>query len=533
MYRLKPLTPLLWLMGLFWCFSAFAQEKESNCLPGTDCRQEEEKCPPGANCPAKKKPQFTLSPETVTVTSGFQNGAVSLEPTKTVIDLTKFESSGSVDRVEDVLKHMTGIDVIQPTGGADPQQIVLMRGFDDSRFQVAINGRPMTGPTAGADTFVDWSSLTTQDIERIEIIRGSASARYENATGGVINIITKKGRKDASMVPKSSAEISYSSFNTLTSKASVSGGIGKLGYFINFGSRNSDGFLRNNYQNGNNYGGRLDYSFPWKGSVTASYRRSDLTLGYPIVNDPHARVYDPASPYYNPNIRPYDPDYPIVKEDSDTLRKGRLISYPSELGNAYSKSLKIKKKTQIDVGYDQPFGNSNLSVKYFMDRGSEDSWSWQLDGPAGKTLIENYQGDPFIPGAAGNDPPEDSMERNFGVMLDYQMNFWKKHSISVGYSHRRMATANTPDLYRLQGGYIEDQYAVTKKLTLNYGLRYELVREHTYAYKNPDEDQSTALSYRHTIFTKQWLPKFSVTYQFSPLSEVFASVNRDVHFPGC
>jgi outer membrane receptor protein involved in Fe transport len=502
------------IMALLLCLlcfqAALAQEPEQKCPPGTDCSKVEAKCPTGTKCPEKAKPKLTISPQSITVTA-FQDGAVALEPTMTVIDMTKFEASGSVDRVEDVLKHMTGIDVIQGTGGADPQQMIMMRGFDDSRFQVAIDGRPITAPTAGADTFVDWSSLTTGDIEKIEIIRGSASARYENAAGGVINIITKRGQRGTTLAPRVSVDASYSSFNTLNTRGTMSGGAGHLGYLINFGNRKSDGFLRNNYWDGMDYSGRLDYSLPWKGLVSASFKRSELDQGYPVVNDPSVSLTG--------YVYTYDPDAPLVQKDADSLRMGRLLSYPG------GKSYKIKKKAQFDLSYDQPLGNSNLSLKYFQDRGSEDSYSYQLSSPISKTApIQTYQGSKLGAAFAG-----DRKEKTFGVMLDYQMNFWARHSLSIGYSQRRMEVHNTPDIYRIQGGYIEDQYALTNKLTLNMGLRYMHVREFSYAYKDP----GTTLSYRHKIYTKEWLPKFTATYQFNPETEVFASVNRDYHLPGC
>jgi hypothetical protein len=55
------------------------------------------------------------------------------------------------------------------------------------------------------------------------------------------------------------------------------------------------------------------------------------------------------------------------------------------------------------------------------------------------------------------------------------------------------------------------------------------VREYTYPYKAPGETTST----RHLIYTKLLLPKFTATYHFNPATEVFVSVNRDYHFPGC
>ena len=480
---------------LFFCLATQAQDTGQKCLPGANC-PEEEKCPPGKDCPVKAKAKLTISPETVVVTAGFQDGAVTLEPTKTVVDMTQFEASSSVDRVEDVLKHMTGIDVIQGTGGADPQQVIMMRGFDDSRFQVAINGRPITSPTAGADTFVDWSSLTTGDIDRVEVIRGAASARYENSAGGIINIITRKGRREGSSMPKASTDLTYSSFNTLSTRGTVSGGVGQLGYFANFGSRNSDGFLRNNYWDGMDYSGRMDYSLPGNGTLTASFKRNELEHGYPVVNDP------------NSPLSGYDPGFPVVSEDADTIRLGRLISYSG------GKSYKIKKATHLDFSYDQPIDNSSLSVKVFRDWGSEDSYSYQKSG---NKLAQTFSGQ------------GDRKEKTFGLMLDYQMNMWSRHSLAFGYSQRRMEVHNTPDIYRIQGGYIEDQYAATGKLIFNMGLRYMHVREYSYAYRDP----GASVSYRHKIYTKELLPKFTATYRFNPETEIFASVNRDYHVPGC
>jgi outer membrane receptor protein involved in Fe transport len=463
--------------------------------------KKEENCPEGANCPQKaKKPE--LKPETIIVTAGFQDGAVALEPTKTVIDVTKYEQSNSIDRVEDILRNMAGIDVINGTGGADPQQMIMMRGFDDSRFQVAIDGRPVTAPTAGADTYVDWSSLTMGNIEKIEIIRGAASARFENSAGGVINIITRKGKRGDNLTPKATAETAYSSFNTVTTRGMINGGISNLGYIFNFGSRNSDGSLRNNYWDGVDYSGRLDYALPNKAGLSASFKRNDLEYGYPVVNSPTSRF-----------TKSYDSNYPIVSDDADTLRIGRLIAYPG------GKSLKIRKETHFDAGYDQPIGNTKLSLKYFMDRGSEDSYSYQLTSPTKGPLVQTF---------SGQAPRQ---ERVWGAMLDYQLNIWANHAISVGLSHRRMGVEDNKDSFRISGAYLEDQVAVTNKLILNLGVRLMAVREMGYAYADPGV--VPAVTYRHKIFTRRVLPKFTASYHFNPTTEVFFSANKDYHLPGC
>jgi outer membrane receptor protein involved in Fe transport len=61
------------------------------------------------------------------------------------------------------------------------------------------------------------------------------------------------------------------------------------------------------------------------------------------------------------------------------------------------------------------------------------------------------------------------------------------------------------------------------------GIRFMKVREYAYAYKDP----GSSVSYRHLHHTGEWLPKFTATYRFNPETEIYASVNRDYHVPGC
>ncbi|MGN6828617.1 TonB-dependent receptor domain-containing protein [Paucibacter sp. M5-1] len=67
-----------------------------------------------------------------------------------------------------------------------------LRNLGANRSLVLINGRRVPGGTS-TDTAVDFNSIPTANIERIEVITGGASAIYgADAMGGVINIITKK-----------------------------------------------------------------------------------------------------------------------------------------------------------------------------------------------------------------------------------------------------------------------------------------------------------------------------------------------------
>jgi outer membrane receptor for ferrienterochelin and colicins len=65
---------------------------------------------------------------------------------------------------------------------------IRIQGFDRERVLILEDGEPVSGDTGGA---VDLSSIPVDDIERIELVTGPASALYgSSAIGGVVNIIT-------------------------------------------------------------------------------------------------------------------------------------------------------------------------------------------------------------------------------------------------------------------------------------------------------------------------------------------------------
>lgn len=75
-------------------------------------------------------------------------------------------------------------------GGQDQ---LSYRGFDASSLLFLIDGELIT---TGSSSSIDFDRINPDDIERIEIIRGAASALYgSNALAGVVNIITKSSRR--------------------------------------------------------------------------------------------------------------------------------------------------------------------------------------------------------------------------------------------------------------------------------------------------------------------------------------------------
>ena len=95
-----------------------------------------------------------------------------------------------IQRVSDALREVPGLSVVQ-TGTAGQLTSVFMRGLPSEDMQVLLDGIPINQGLSGAMNFAD---ITTDDIDRIEVVRGPQSTLYgPRALAGVIQIFTKQG----------------------------------------------------------------------------------------------------------------------------------------------------------------------------------------------------------------------------------------------------------------------------------------------------------------------------------------------------
>uniref|UniRef100_UPI0026580E4D TonB-dependent receptor plug domain-containing protein n=1 Tax=uncultured Megasphaera sp. TaxID=165188 RepID=UPI0026580E4D len=114
-----------------------------------------------------------------------------------VITADDIAKMGATD-INQALKLASNVDVGR-AGMAGNK--VMIRGMKTNHSLVLVNGQRMAGEdTSTLQNVYSLSRLSLSDIERIEIVRGSASAQYgSDALGGVINIITKKGGQKPSV----------------------------------------------------------------------------------------------------------------------------------------------------------------------------------------------------------------------------------------------------------------------------------------------------------------------------------------------
>ena len=177
--------------------------------------------------------------------------------------------------VAEALRWATGLAVFQ-SGGLGTTVDVRMRGGTPEQTLVLIDGAIVNSATLGTYNF---ANLTSDNIERIEILRGSQSMLWgSDAMGGVINITTKRGHDK----PTVSAFAEYGSFNTIREGGSLAGKKGPIDFSGSMTRLDTAGFSAINYRRGaterdgyHNWqgslrvgadlpkDGRLEFSFRW------------------------------------------------------------------------------------------------------------------------------------------------------------------------------------------------------------------------------------------------------------------------------
>lgn len=149
----------------------------------------------------------------------------------TVLDAAALERQG-ITEVRDALETAAGLFLAQ-TGPRGSATSLFLRGGESNHTLVLIDGIPVNQVGGG----FDFGSLTTDNVERIEVVRGAQSAVYgADAMSGVINIVTKRG----SGPPTWSYDLSGGTRDTFRAVGSVSGST-DVGYYSASVSRSSTG----------------------------------------------------------------------------------------------------------------------------------------------------------------------------------------------------------------------------------------------------------------------------------------------------
>jgi len=413
------------------------------------------------------------------------------------VDVPVLESTYQVGATAvDVLDTMSGIDIGRQSLGTPDNSMVKIRGLGEDRYIVNFDGSPLTGAGVYGGYYVDWSMLSLQDVEKIEVIKGAGLAEYGNTLGGVINIVPRE--------PTEKFEFKFAAgakeYDTYDTRALISKRTDRFGFAMGGGYLESDGYLRNNDLERKDASVYLSYYFPDEGKIKIGMRYNEGKYGMVVENKKN-------SPYY-------DDDYP--ESEGDMLigpgfgwQWGRSLgdrSYywkeryewdvmleKSLLGIDWDARYYLRDEDRTDYIYEQSSGN--LVIK--RDCPPDYSWGWGLKG--GK-VVSNHA---LKAGVEGNYLGYGGITYKY-VDTSYLWGYFEDSD------HKH-------ELSKVNSAFIQDRWSLLSNLDIYLGLRVD-------DYRADGDDcevvEETPVS-----------PKFGLYY--SPISdlETFITVARAVNFP--
>ena len=145
-----------------------------------------------------------------------------------VINREEIEAQGA-RTVKEALRFVPGIlpdgTVGTEIGGLSGQ---FIRGSNTGQVLILINGRPVNNLGSGG---FDLSEITTDIVERVEVLPGGGSTLYgSDAIGGTINIITRRPTKDIT----TTAQLRFGSYDLNEQSIQNSGKQGNVSWLLGY-----------------------------------------------------------------------------------------------------------------------------------------------------------------------------------------------------------------------------------------------------------------------------------------------------------
>jgi iron complex outermembrane receptor protein len=405
-------------------------------------------------------------------------------PGKIVVITRKEIDKIPAQKVDDILKYVSGLNTSRSSGLYSMRPIVTLRGLsgdEQGRTLVLINGVPINkGDTGG----VNWNRIDTDQIERIEIYKGPGSSLYgNNAMGGVINIITRKPKK----LLEGMASITYGTYDTKQAKVSV-------------GSRFNDAAY-------------VQFS--------AFYTDSD---GYNLI----------------PEDKRKEPDYSIARFLEE---KGISVKAGCEINQALNLELHYDyfedkrgegEKIEAPLGEYRHFNthffrgkmNGNLgSINYDFNTYYQKENYFKLDERMRKGKYQRF------------DVNSDRIDK--GIQLNLSNYFTKNHILSFG-GEMKWSSVAGGDYYvtstdsvvnegKMQdiAFYLQDEISFfNKKLCLQLGIRYDRVKFYDGSYTSTDGAWAPYLPPLKEHKWNSFSPKITISYAPNKSIKVYTSIAK-------
>jgi len=311
----------------------------------------------------------TLEPITVVSTNKTAQSIQNTTSNVEVITAEEIEEKG-YQTVAQAINTVAGISVAN-SGGLGQQTSFYVRGADSGKVLVLLDGMRLNDPsTTNGTALLD--SLTTSNIQQIEILKGGSSSIWgSNASAGVINIITKEAKDGV----HGSLALSYGSYNTRGADADLSYKDEKITAQVLASYLKTDGFSAlaprdaedDGYEN-KNYNIKFGYAFDENNKLSLSYNRikteTEYDDSYSIdqANDDYSHATSDQENYaldYNFKLDNYSAVFHASKGEYD--RDYYTTGFFGDGHNIYKATLK---EYSLINAYDYTVGKAVLGLEY-------------------------------------------------------------------------------------------------------------------------------------------------------------------------
>ncbi len=386
-----------------------------------------------------------------------------------IIDKKDIQKSGAKS-IGELLANEPGIDwqTYGNYGGAS--QEIHIRGMRGNATQVLVNGVNVNSPSLGVS---DVSKIPIDNIERIEIVKGSGSVLYgSGAMSGTVNIITKGPKRDK-MDLKIGA--GYGSQNTY--RVAAESGMfvaGDFGYYLTAGRTETDGFRDNSYLRQNDVSLKLVLDKKDVIDISLYGDYIDRNYGMPGVKPP-AGTQD----YYIGGKKFYNSEAANLLDHSGD-KDGHII-------------LEAKGNPSKWFGYNLKGHYTNMEnhnyQRYAFDGSGDENWvTNQVLGTDGFVDIYPFEGAKLLLG---------------GEYKDYD---WKNETFDLNAAGAQTVKTTTKAHLFTQGVFAEAEYRPSQYWKTLAGFRHE----------------------NHSGFGSQNLPLFGIV--INPFETTALKINHGKHF---
>lgn len=190
-----------------------------------------------------------------------------------------------------LLNSVSGITFSGANNAPGISSSVFLRGASTGNTHILVDGFAVNN-SSSIDGSYDLNAFPLDQIERIEILKGSGSTLYgSDAVAGVINIITKHPKQQGL---KANLQASSGTYNTFNESASLNGRIRNTGIAVNLSNTDSKGFAAATDTTGNgnfkkdgfhqrsasvNLTQQVSDRFTLNGNLQTSYNKGNLPAG--------------------------------------------------------------------------------------------------------------------------------------------------------------------------------------------------------------------------------------------------------------